>query len=141
MAESQVTFIIWLYATVTIRDGMRGNAETEEVHWFYNKALEVVQQTLKKEAESGQYSCDLLKAVTCLTATASYAGMFTTATLHRDAMIRVLKAQGGGDLLKGFRLAPAWTRKAMQWYAVVPEPLYTVIILTDPGARSWSLYS
>lgn len=37
------------------------------------------------------------------------------AELHRDAMIRVLRERGNGDILKGLLLAPQWTVKAMQW--------------------------
>ncbi|KAF2833205.1 hypothetical protein CC86DRAFT_6477 [Ophiobolus disseminans] len=115
MARSRVTFMLWLYATVTIRDGMKGSVHTEEVQWFYNKALKLMQETLKKEAEAGQYSDHLLNALSCITAAASFAGMFNTAVLHRDATIRVLRIRGDGDVLKGLQSAPAWTSKALQW--------------------------
>jgi hypothetical protein len=116
MAKSQVTFILWLYATVSIRDGMRGSVDTEEVHWFYNRALQVMQETLKKETEAGQYSDHLLNALACITATASFSGMFNTAVLHRNATIRVLTIRGNGNVLKSLQSAPPWTSKALQWY-------------------------
>ena len=70
MAKNDATFILWLYATVTIRDGMMGSSDTEEVHWFYNRALRVLQETLQKEAEAGKYSVYLLNCLACITATA-----------------------------------------------------------------------
>src|SRR5690242_5969714 len=56
MASSELTFILWLYATVIIRDGMLGNFNTEEVHWFYNKSLKMMQDALQRETAEGQYS-------------------------------------------------------------------------------------
>jgi hypothetical protein len=47
--------------------------------------------------------------------------MFSTAVLHRDAMVRVLELRGDGDLLKGLRCTHQWTSKAIQWYAPIPE--------------------
>lgn len=70
MARSDATFILWLYATVSIRDGMTGNVDTEEVRYFYHKSLEVLQQTLKKEADAGEYSDHLLNCLACIAATA-----------------------------------------------------------------------
>lgn len=70
MAENDATFILWLYATVTIRDGMMGRRDTEEVQWFYSRALRVLQATIQKEAEAGKYSVYLLNCLACITATA-----------------------------------------------------------------------
>lgn len=70
MAKSELTFILWLYATVVIRDGMLGNFNTEEVYWFYNKSLKVMQETLQKETATGVFSDYLINAVACITAAA-----------------------------------------------------------------------
>lgn len=70
MAKSELTFILWLYATVIIRDGMSGNFNTEEVYWFYSKSLKVMQDTLQRETAAGNYSDYLINAVACITAAA-----------------------------------------------------------------------
>ena len=70
MAKSELTFILWLYATVVIRDGMLGNFNTEEVYWFYNKSLKAMQETLQKETAAGAFSDHLINAVACITAAA-----------------------------------------------------------------------
>jgi hypothetical protein len=70
MARSELTFVLWLYATVTVRDGMSGNFNTEEVHWFYNKSLKIMQETLQRETAAGNYSDHLINAVSCITAAA-----------------------------------------------------------------------
>lgn len=70
MAKSELTFILWLYATVSIRDGMGGSIDTEEVQWFYTHALRAVRETLKEESVSGEYSNHLVSALGCITATA-----------------------------------------------------------------------
>ncbi|KAH7095801.1 hypothetical protein FB567DRAFT_40404 [Paraphoma chrysanthemicola] len=119
MAKSEVTFVLWLYATITIRDGIFGCADTEEVRWFYNKALEMLQEQLRKDSEVGQYSETLLKALACITATASFAGMFKAAELHCDAMVRVLTLRGGGDMLKSLQMVSPWTAKALQWCEIM----------------------
>lgn len=115
MAKSEVAFVLWLYATISIRDGMLGCFSTEEVHWYYNKALKALQDTVQKETESGVYSNDLLNSLACITATANFSGMFQAAILHRDALVRVLSIRGRGDILKGIYTTPRWTRKAIQW--------------------------
>lgn len=70
MAKSELTFVLWLYATVIIRDGMSGNFNTEEVYWFYNKSLKVMQETLQRETAAGKFSDYLINAVSCITAAA-----------------------------------------------------------------------
>lgn len=70
MAKTEFTFFLWLYATVIVRDGTLGNFNTEEVHWFYNKSLKAMQETLKRETETGEYSDDLINAVSCITGAA-----------------------------------------------------------------------
>jgi hypothetical protein len=115
MAKSEVSFTVWLYATVSIRNGMMGSLNTEEVRWFYNQALKGIQTTLQREVEVGVYSDHLLNAMGCITATASFSGMFETAALHRDATLRVLTIRGGGDILEGIKSTAPWTAKALQW--------------------------
>ena len=119
MAQTEVTFVLWLYATASIRDGIMGFIDTEEVNWFYSKALKMMQETLKKEAEAAEYSDHLLNALACITATASFSGMFHAAKLHRDAMIQVLTVRGDGDVLKGLQSAGQWTSKALQWCEMI----------------------
>lgn len=70
MARSELTFVLWLYATVIIRDGMLGNVNTEEMHWFYNKSLKLLQDTLERETADGTYSETIIRAVSCITAAA-----------------------------------------------------------------------
>jgi hypothetical protein len=59
-----------LYATVVIRDGILGSLDTEELFWFYNKSLRMLQETIDKETVDGQFSDHLIKAVACMTASA-----------------------------------------------------------------------
>ena len=70
MAKSELTFVLWLYATGVIRDGMSGNFNTEEVYWFYNKSLKTMQETLQRETAAGKFSDYLINAVSCITAAA-----------------------------------------------------------------------
>lgn len=83
MAASELTFVLWLYATVIIRDGMLGNFNTEEVHWFYNKSLKMMQDTLQKETAVGNYSESLIRAVACITATAVSPILASISVEHR----------------------------------------------------------
>lgn len=43
--------------------------------------------------------------------------MFKTAEIHRDALVRVLRLRGNGDIIAGLSTAVPWTVKAIQWYA------------------------
>lgn len=70
MAKSKLTFVIWLYATVTMRDGMTGCTDTKEVQWFYHEALRELQETLKEAEIAGEYSEDIIKSISCIMATA-----------------------------------------------------------------------
>lgn len=56
MAKSKLTFVLWLYAVVVIRDGVLGNFDTEELFWLYNKSLRMMQETIDKETDEGQFS-------------------------------------------------------------------------------------
>lgn len=70
MAKSELSFVLWLYATVVIRDGMLGNFNTEEVYWFYNRSLKSMQETLQRETIAGKYSDHMINSVACITAAA-----------------------------------------------------------------------
>ncbi|KAI8936315.1 hypothetical protein NX059_006731 [Plenodomus lindquistii] len=115
MAKSKITFILWLFATLTIQDGMIGNVDKEELQYYYHHALRAIQETLKRDEIAGEYSEDVIKAIGCITAAASFSGMFKTAELHRDAMVRLLSIRGNGDILAGLLSAAPWTIKALQW--------------------------
>ncbi|KAJ4361615.1 hypothetical protein N0V95_001691 [Ascochyta clinopodiicola] len=119
MAKTELTFVLWLYATVIIRDGMSGNFNTEEVYWFYNRSLKVMQETLQKETAAGTFSDYLINAVSCITAAAVFSGMFNTAVLHRDALVRLLAHRGDGDILAGWQSTGYFTRKASQWCEIM----------------------
>lgn len=41
--------------------------------------------------------------------------MFKIAELHRDALLRVIRLRGNGDMLRGLEKVSPWTVKAMQW--------------------------
>lgn len=119
MAKSRVTFVLWLYATALIRNGMDSSADAEEVRWYYHHALREIQETLKRDEVAGEYSEDILKAVACITAAASFGGMFKTAELHRDALVRLLSMRGGGDLIAALQSTAPWTAKAIQWCEIM----------------------
>jgi hypothetical protein len=70
MATSELTFTLWLYATVSIRDGTLGAVNTEEAQWLYNKTLRGMQAAVKKASEDKKYPIPLLNAIACITATA-----------------------------------------------------------------------
>ena len=70
MAKIKLTFVLWLYATIVIRDGMSGSLDTEELSWFYNKSLRMMQETIDIETAEGQFSDHLIKAVGCMAAAA-----------------------------------------------------------------------
>jgi hypothetical protein len=65
MATSELTFTLWLYATVSIRA-----VNTEEAQWLYNKTLRGMQAAVKKASEDKEYPIPLLNAIACITATA-----------------------------------------------------------------------
>jgi hypothetical protein len=140
MVTSELTFILWLYATVSIRNGILGVSNTEEAQWLYSKALKGMQAAVKKATEDGDYSIYLLKSLACITATAvciafgssdqtpcvgsiehglntkqSVSGMFKTAEIHRDALVKTLALRGDGDILAGLKSAGHFTTKASQW--------------------------
>ncbi|KAH7385649.1 hypothetical protein BKA66DRAFT_511484 [Pyrenochaeta sp. MPI-SDFR-AT-0127] len=119
MSKHKSSFILWLYATVIMREGMSGPLDSEELQWYYSCALKGLQAALKKAAETGVYPDYLVNCLACITATASYSGIFSTAELHRNALLRVLTLRGNGDVSKGLQSAPPWSIKAVQWCEVM----------------------
>jgi hypothetical protein len=81
----------------------------------YNKALKALQFRIRKETESGLFSDELLVALACLTAVASFSWNFSVAAMHRNATIRVLELRGNGDVINGLRDTHRWIIKAIQW--------------------------
>lgn len=47
--------------------------------------------------------------------------MFSTAVMHRDAMVRMLAIRGEGSIAKGFRSIGNWGRKSVQWFVSIPR--------------------
>jgi hypothetical protein len=139
MANSELTFVLWLHATVSIRDGILGTFHTEEVQYFYNKALKTMKAAVAKASEDGEYPDNLLNAMACIMATAvcmsslfsartgkvdieckltteqNFSGMFKTAEIHRDALVRTLALRGDGDVMAGLKSTSHFTTKASQW--------------------------
>ncbi|KAF2992939.1 hypothetical protein E8E13_000372 [Curvularia kusanoi] len=119
MAESELTFVLWLYATVIIRDGMSGNFNTEEGFWYYNKSLQMLQKTIDKEVAAGNFSDHLIRAVSCITAAAVFSGLFNAAVKHRDALVHLFTLRGDGNLLAGWQSTSYFTRKSSQWCEIM----------------------
>lgn len=70
MAKNETSFILWLYATVLMRDGMQKRLDSEELQWYYNEALKGLQAVLKQAADAGEYPDYLINCLACITATA-----------------------------------------------------------------------
>jgi hypothetical protein len=81
----------------------------------YSMALKALQFRIRKETESGLFSDELLIALSCLTAVASFSGNFSIAAMHQSATIRVLELRGNGDVINGLRDTHRWIIKAIQW--------------------------
>jgi hypothetical protein len=101
-----VSRLCYLHKTVT---------NSASMFIVYNKALKALQFRIQKETESGNFSDDLLVALSCLTAVASFSGNFSIAAMHRDASIRILELRGKGDVLNGLQGTHPWIIKAIQW--------------------------
>jgi hypothetical protein len=86
----------------------------------YNNALRQLQATLNKEIASGVFSDHLLLSLGIIAAIACFAGMFDTATMHRNALIKILGMRGDGNVLEGVYTTSQWTRKAIQWSFTTP---------------------
>ncbi|KAF2018983.1 hypothetical protein BU24DRAFT_405705 [Aaosphaeria arxii CBS 175.79] len=114
MADERVSFVLWLHATTTIRDGMAGSLGTEECMYYYKLALQVMREETEKRKVK-EFSDAFIAALGCFAACANFAGDFKAALVHRDALLKVLMAKGNGDLLKGIQSTKPWTQKGMAW--------------------------
>ena len=70
MSRSEVTFILWLYSTVLIRDTAMGRSNSEELLWWYHKALMTLRKVVRAEEQDGVYSDHLVNALASIQATA-----------------------------------------------------------------------
>lgn len=69
MARGEVSFVVWLYSVVLIRDGMRGNFNSQEVQSWYTEVLRKIRQDLNDEAQRGKFSDHFINALACMQAT------------------------------------------------------------------------
>jgi hypothetical protein len=81
----------------------------------YNNALRELQSALNEEIATGVFSEQLLLSLGIIASIACFTGMFDTATMHHNALIRILGMRGDGDVLQGISTTSQWTRKAIQW--------------------------
>ena len=68
MSEGFESFVLWLYATTLIRDGIAGNFLSEESLYFYKMALHSMQKAV--DEADGVYSESLIRALACFSACA-----------------------------------------------------------------------
>lgn len=69
MARGEVSFVVWLYSVVLIRDGMKGEFNSEEVHLWYNEVLRKIRKDLNDQSQHGKFSDNLINALACMQAT------------------------------------------------------------------------
>ncbi|KAF2637071.1 hypothetical protein P280DRAFT_138060 [Massarina eburnea CBS 473.64] len=113
MAEDYVSFVLWLYATTLIRDGIAGQFLSEEALHYYKLSLQSMQKAVS--TMGGEYSDTFICALACFTACANFAGMFEAAEIHCDAMMKAISVKGKGDLVAGFVQYRPFTQKGIQW--------------------------
>ncbi|KAF2739966.1 hypothetical protein EJ04DRAFT_572689 [Polyplosphaeria fusca] len=113
MATERVSFILWLFATTLIRDGMTGNWWSQECVHFYTIGLQEMQKASTRSVT--QYTDSFFCALACFTACSNFAGQWKPAELHRDAMVRALELKGDGSAMKGLMSCNSFTRKATVW--------------------------
>ncbi|RYF39707.1 MAG: hypothetical protein EOO38_22895, partial [Cytophagaceae bacterium] len=75
----------------------------------------------------------LVMALSVIASIACFTGMFDTAIVHRDALIRVLSNRGNGDILKGLQTTSIWATKTVQWYVVVHVEALPVVNVRQAG--------
>jgi hypothetical protein len=144
MSREYVSFVLWLYATSIIRDGIASRGLSEETIWFYNLSLKVMQEASKRKV--AEYTEPFLCSMACFAAASvsvlgsspwhsrdinvevesvngtdkifwqCFSGMFAAATWHHNAMIKALALKGHGDIVAGLLQCSPWTQKAIQWY-------------------------
>jgi len=69
MARGEVSFVVWLYSVVLIRDGMKGDFNSEEVQSWYTEVLRKIRQDLNSQSQNGKFSDHLINALACMQAT------------------------------------------------------------------------
>lgn len=69
MARGEVSFVVWLYSIVLVRDGMRGLFDTEDARSWYNEALKKIRGELADQMQHGNFSDHLINALACIQAT------------------------------------------------------------------------
>jgi hypothetical protein len=69
MAKSEVSFVVWLYSVVLIRDGMRGEFNSKATQSWYGEALKKIRKELADEVRHGSFSDHLINAMACIQAT------------------------------------------------------------------------
>jgi hypothetical protein len=76
MARGDASFVVWLYSVVLIRDGMKGDFNSEEVQTWYNEVLRNIRKDLNIQSQRGKFSEHLINALACLQATSVGANRF-----------------------------------------------------------------
>jgi hypothetical protein len=69
MARGEVSFVVWLYSVVLIRDGMKGEFNSEEIQLWYTEVLRKIRQDLNNQSQHGKFSDHLINALACMQAT------------------------------------------------------------------------
>jgi hypothetical protein len=85
MARGEVSFVVWLYSVVLIRDGMKGDFNSEEVRSWYAEVLRKIRQDLADQAEHGKFSDHLINALACMQATSVSANHFSSVVAADNA--------------------------------------------------------
>lgn len=91
MARGEVSFVVWLYSVVLIRDGMRGNFNSEEVQSWYVEVLRKIRQELNNETQRGKFSDHLVNALACMQATSVSAKNIWSAMTDCNLKINLLQ--------------------------------------------------
>ncbi|KAF1956266.1 hypothetical protein CC80DRAFT_72686 [Byssothecium circinans] len=113
MAESYVSFVLWLYATTMMRDAITKECLSEETLYFYTLSLRTLQKIVN---DNSQVESDaFIRALSCFTACAAFCGMFEAAEMHCNAMLKAVALKGKGNLIAGFRQYKPFTQKVMMW--------------------------
>lgn len=80
MARGEVSFVVWLYSIVIIRDGMKGDFNSAETRLWYNEALRKIRQELANQVRHGKFSDQLVTALACIQATSVSVRSFSLST-------------------------------------------------------------
>lgn len=68
MAEDILPFVLWLYATTLIRDGLSGEVLSEETVYFYKLSLQTMQKAINSSGDL--YPDSLIQGLACFAGTA-----------------------------------------------------------------------